>query len=534
MRIRIRCLQNYLYFLLSFLAILSISACTNDTSHQTVSETEAVEDVDSLFFKPEYIYLAQKISLINGLFDSIDLAVSMKDYNMEATINAKLANQFRLAGNYNKSLQFYREAMTLSQKAASDTTLADISHGLAALCFEVYYHDSVNVNYLDSASKYADTAYVLAGAAQVPMLVVSSLNVRAAVEIQRGNYESAKSMLEEAFAIAKVEGNDPGLAPKSNLAYLYYMSGDYSEGLKFSEEAYYQALKEGNIVFTGIALRMMGLIYRGMGELNKALEAERLLSEVSDAKYMMLQSVVMEQQLLNYQLKKEQEAVSGLNRERFHLIRRSRILALSIMLLVLVSLALLFLLRQHNKIREKEKELVRERQKAHELELQNTALELAAKEARAKVLEVDLESKNLSLANKLLNLSKVNEFLSSLKQDICQLAEHPDSKTLPKSLMQIEKQISNQLNKNVWDDFELLYGAGNSSFVNRLLTEHPGLTTNEKRLCYLILYDLTTKEISDILQKNYRSVEMARHRLRNRLGLGNEDNLRSYLLKFTN
>lgn len=68
--------------------------------------------------------------------------------------------------------------------------------------------------------------------------------------------------------------------------------------------------------------------------------------------------------------------------------------------------------------------------------------------------------------------------------------------------------------------------------MKNLIQLHPNLTTNEKRLCYLIVSGLGSKEISGVLAKNYRAVEMARHRLRQKLALDKEQGLEEYLLGF--
>lgn len=251
---------------------------------------------------------------------------------------------------------------------------------------------------------------------------------------------------------------------------------------------------------------------------------------------MMVQSLVMKQQLLNHHIKRDQDELSGLYRERFMLFRVGWILAGGFILLLIITLVLFYSLRQHKRIQQKETELKREREHASQLELKNTSLELKAREAEAKTLQVELESRNMALASKLLSLSRVNEFLSVLRQDVRNLSAGCDKqqKENLEQLSNIDKKISNHISQSVWEEFEMLYASGNGSFSSNITKDHPDLTTNDKRLCYLILTDLTTKEISDIMSKSYRSVEMARHRLRNKLGLDRDSSLRDYLLKYAN
>lgn len=73
----------------------------------------------------------------------------------------------------------------------------------------------------------------------------------------------------------------------------------------------------------------------------------------------------------------------------------------------------------------------------------------------------------------------------------------------------------------------------NSAFFQRLIREHPELSTNERRLCALLNLNLSTKDISEITRQSPHSIKIARYRLRNKLGLtGSKTSLQEYLSRF--
>jgi DNA-binding CsgD family transcriptional regulator len=520
-----------------FIALICILFYGCEQGPDTLKKTSGQPVTDSIpafLSQPEYAQLAKELVLIDELFDSLDVALQKGDFGKEARLKTLLANQFRLSGNYPVSVRFYTEAGRALGKDPPAEISGEIEHGLAAVYYEYYYHDTVKVFYLDSADYYAGRAYRTARENANYKLSMDALNVQGAVQIQKRNYPAALDLLKRAFQIAEEQGYDPGLAAKVNLAYVYFMISDYVQALDISEAAYMQSLEEGNAVFAGILLDLMTKVYRATGDMVKADASMEKLREIVGEKDVILQALAMQQQLLNYQLRLEKNEISGLYQERFLLIRSSRILIAGILVLLIATMVLLKMFRQNKKMIDKEAELKAERQKATDLQLQNAALEVKARKAEAKALQVDLEAKNMALATKLLNLSKVNEFLSVLRQNIRQMIDHPDRKPDEAYLKELDHKISVHLNTKVWEEFELLYVSGGKSFVSRLTEVHPDLTTNDKRLCYLILSDLTTKEISDIMSKSYRSVEMARHRLRNKLGIDHNSSLRDYLLKFAN
>jgi tetratricopeptide (TPR) repeat protein/DNA-binding CsgD family transcriptional regulator len=74
-----------------------------------------------------------------------------------------------------------------------------------------------------------------------------------------------------------------------------------------------------------------------------------------------------------------------------------------------------------------------------------------------------------------------------------------------------------------WEEFEYRFQQLHSGFYDRLNQQFPDLTINERRLCAFLMLDMTTKEISDITGQSVRAVNMARIRLRNKLGLTHTD-----------
>lgn len=75
----------------------------------------------------------------------------------------------------------------------------------------------------------------------------------------------------------------------------------------------------------------------------------------------------------------------------------------------------------------------------------------------------------------------------------------------------------------------------NSDFYKRLIQDFPNLTVNERRLCALLSINLSTKEISGITRQSSHSINVARSRLRNKLGLSDSSvSLQEFLSKYIN
>lgn len=84
-----------------------------------------------------------------------------------------------------------------------------------------------------------------------------------------------------------------------------------------------------------------------------------------------------------------------------------------------------------------------------------------------------------------------------------------------------------------WKEVTQFIPEFNSNFFINLLKDFPDLTINERRLCALLNLNMTTKEISEITRQSINSINTARGRLRNKLGLtGGSISIQEFLSRY--
>ncbi|HPE42711.1 MAG TPA: LuxR C-terminal-related transcriptional regulator, partial [Bacteroidales bacterium] len=66
-------------------------------------------------------------------------------------------------------------------------------------------------------------------------------------------------------------------------------------------------------------------------------------------------------------------------------------------------------------------------------------------------------------------------------------------------------------------------------FLQKLETSFPDLTDNEKRLAAMLRLSLPGKEIATLMNISPKSVEIARYRLKKKLGLSKDENLINFI-----
>jgi len=175
---------------------------------------------------------------------------------------------------------------------------------------------------------------------------------------------------------------------------------------------------------------------------------------------------------------------------------------------------------------EKEKRWMEQskRQKMEEMENKNLKQQQRISELEKEKLKIDLQEKNKQLAIITMNDVKRNNLLIDLKNDIISLTNSVDG-TANIMVKQALKKIDLELNnKEGWAIFEQYFNSIFDGLLDRLAAQHPQLTQSDLRLCAYLKLKLNNKEIADLLNISYRSVEMAKYRLRKKLGLGLNDN----------
>ncbi len=182
-------------------------------------------------------------------------------------------------------------------------------------------------------------------------------------------------------------------------------------------------------------------------------------------------------------------------------------LYLAVVFLCIAILALIFLWKTNNT---KEKTL---REKIHTLEESNQ--------------NKDREMMNISLNN-----INNKQFLIEIKKALENIAKSIDINAQnKKKITKVIATIDYNLDYNDdWDNLKKHFNAVHTGYVDRLSKLHPSLTDIELRHCIFIKLHMQTKEIANILHIDPRSVQAARYRLKKKMNLGENTDLKEYLI----
>ncbi|MDD2196852.1 MAG: hypothetical protein PHW91_06645 [Bacteroidales bacterium] len=289
----------------------------------------------------------------------------------------------------------------------------------------------------------------------------------------------------------------------NQLGQTYFDSNDYVNAKRHLTRSY--SIAEDLKVFHEMSLTsgLLQSVYEKEGNYKKAYEYANIFKLASDslrnneAKRQVLQI------LFDYKVKLQESETQKLIEKEKHNRRRSafKFWSIILLLIILLLIGVLFLIR------------VKQRMKFNRVEKEKAELQRIN-------LEKELEFKNREIVEKVLNIVEKNELIESTISRLTEFMQLlPQNKRNEVQL--IIDSLKSQEMRNQWEEFHYYFTQIYSKFFEKLEKDHPSLTTNEKRLCAFLKLNMSTKDIATLTYQNYKSVEVARTRLRKRFNLTN-------------
>jgi len=349
--------------------------------------------------------------------------------------------------------------------------------------------------------------------------------------------------------------------------YYYYATVDISDGeylgnearahyglgyIRLRQKRYYDAIVESklglelskNVFNIGDNIEVYETLfqaYKAVGPESQALvylEAKaEALEAISDRK------TSLELARLEYrnQLERE-EAIRVVEQERERLIYQSRITRQRWVIFSSLGGSLLIGLLLANMVRS-----YRQKQRDNQqLQIQNATIENQNEELRAineklkesheretQLLQESIASKDRELSSVALVNHEKNSILEALTNKLEALQTHLSNEG-KSELRTIKKTISSNLNlSQSWDTFFQHFQDVHPTFFDALKQQYPRLTNNDLKLSAYLKIGMSNKEIASMTNLEVDSVKRSINRLKKKIGLPPEENLRDYLLRYT-
>lgn len=145
------------------------------------------------------------------------------------------------------------------------------------------------------------------------------------------------------------------------------------------------------------------------------------------------------------------------------------------------------------------------------------------------VMQYDQQGDTRNLSRYVMELDQKTDTLSKIKDRITELYIKVDDPARVE-LISIVNAIKLSLNnKKLWDDFKLYFEKTDPHFLLLLAQKYPGLTPIDLKYCCYLKMNMSNDDIGHLLGINQESVRTHKYRLKKKMSLAKEQDLRNYL-----
>ncbi len=409
-----------------------------------------------------------------------------------------IGNVYRYLKDYSKAIHYYFQALEIFDTIVDSKETAAIYNNLG-----ISYK---NLRKYDLALTYYEKSFNANKAIQSKPGIASYYNNTASVYLIQGENEKAYENITKTLALRKEIGDRRNEANSYiNLGVYFTNKGSYDKAIEY----YLYGLK----IVTELNLpdkkqdfyKRLSDVYDSTG--NKAIAFDFYRKYISSRDSILNHKKSIEISRLELQYNTDKQNIINASKVEKEGLQRTII----ILLIVMLSAIILFMYLYMKKRIKYQK-------------VQNIIL----KENNEKILE-DLSSKNREIIAYSLSLIQSKHIVTSTIEKIKHILPKvsKENKDLLNSLI---TELDDKSRNNILEEFEIRFIQVHPRFYDNLSRLFPVLTQNERRLCALLKLDLSTKEISSITGQSPHAINIARTRLRRKLGLSNSShNTSDYL-----
>jgi tetratricopeptide (TPR) repeat protein len=412
-----------------------------------------------------------------------------------------------------ESMEYYREALKYFVLSGSELRKADLYGSIANIHYESFLFDSslyYNLKALEIRKEFGSEMSVGRSYLNTGMLYD-------AMELPEKAIEYSLKALDIA---ERNNANIMKTYPLKVLSSVYRKKGELESALKYAEESL-RLSEEMNIIYEmkDAHANLASTNYE-LGNFKEAYDHLREQKALNDSLLNEDANVRLAEMRALYETEKaaqENEILASKNA-----LQRTRYIALVSTLAFSLILVTFFYSRNVSK-KSRALEMAKKDRLISDSKRKLAEEELANSELRSKHLQDELTNYAFHIVEK-------NNFLEEIKSEMAEVRNEIKSDEALKHINKLGSKIYQNLmiNKDR-EEFDIQVEQACEGFFQKLDEKYPNLTNQERRLSALLRLNLSSKEISGILNISPKSVDQTRYRLRKKLEINKNENLTAIL-----
>lgn len=426
------------------------------------------------------------------LYECLQLSEQINDQVTKVRVLNSIGIIHHHQKNYDKALEYYFKSLTIAKQIGYSKGIARGLNNVAAIYgtqgkfgkVVQYLRESIELNLRLN---------------NMDLVGVNYLNFGYYFQ-EMQQYDSALYYYNKSLGIYENLDNISSIiSAKIFLAEYYLEVGDLEKSKQYAEQSLYESRANGLKRFVYEIAIILKKSYAIQNDSIKSLHYQVLELQMKDSLNIEESQTELSKLELQYELQKEDQ--------KQHIIQQRKDLINIIVLISLIFIIIVIILF-----------LGRLRIKSRAMMLENDKLEM------------NLELRNKELTANVMSIMKKNETLSKIASKLKLIQKEAVKDETKLAIKKITRELNRAVDEEPWEEFELRFKQVHSDFYNKLIDRFPTLSPQEQRLCAFLRLNMTTKEISEITGQRTSTIEMARTRLRKKLGITNtQTNLITFL-----
>lgn len=428
-------------------------------------------------------------------FEGLKIYEELKELSGMAQASSRIGVLYFKQKNYPKALEYLLNSLELSKK----TNLVDgITSNLNSIA-NVYAEQN---DFQKALKNYQEALDIAIKHNELRMEGTISLSI-GTTYLKLRQYQMSINHFERALAIFKKLNNQLRIAKcQVQFGEYYLATADYSKGVDYAKEA---LINSGKMGFRDVELSAAQILHRLSLAMKDTLEAYRyafLETQLKDSLNSGEKQKMLTKLEAQYQFDKEQSQIAIAQ-------QRKDFLTIILIILLFSGIIILFLIWARQKVKARNANLEKEN------------------------LQKELEFKNKEMVLNVMSLMKKNEMLADLSEKLIQIDHEATTPEGKETIKKVAKELQKNQEEEIWKEFSLRFKEVHGDFYDKLLTKFPTLGPNDLKLCAFLRLNMSSKDIAALTGQRVSSLETARHRLRQKLGISNADvNLITFLSQF--
>lgn len=421
----------------------------------------------------------QKLDL---LFDALDIFDQQNNFKGKSHTYISISGAYYRYGNIAKALEYCQKSLDESRKINDLNGISRALNNLGAMYHELKNFEQEKLYYLESLTiAHEMNNELLAG------IIYSNLSK---VYSNLNDLDSSYYYLNQAMTIFKAIQNHKRIAQSYILLAIYYQKLQQYDLAFENAQIALEISKSYDLDITiAHSAQLLRELYEKTGDIENAYKNSQIYHDIKDS----INSHTIDSRIEQIEMKYAFEHTL-LEKESEQ--KHTRLIYITVFTIVitLMSLALIIMyfrskIRIAHSIQEKIK------------------------------LESELEIKHKELATNTMHLIKTNKTLNEITTHLIEVLDYDNLHDTQSAVNTVINGIKQASRSKVWKEFEIRFQQVHNNFYDNLLTRFPKLTALDLRLCALLRLNLTTKEICELTGQRTSSLEIARSRLRKKLGI---------------